>query len=604
MNRFFCSLLVFAFCAVSNTNAKVQEEDLQIGNYLYRPVGTPDPSKPVVRLEITQFALPNANFPIIERTINSLVKVFGRNNFEAKVFAGTKVDLATTDLVLSSAGTYLRTLGNSAHRLATVVSNKFPDPNQSEGSLFVTLKHRNDINNFGDMKGKIAVGTGSNAFAGMHVALGEIAARGEDPDSFFSKILIGGRNMPDELRLLREGKTDIAILRTCLLEEMAEKNKNSVADIKPIAAKQQPSDFKCVSSTDLYPNWTIFVTPKAPPEVAQKAMEALLSIPPDKNGLRWGIATDFSSTDALFKRLKKGPYEYLAHWSWKNFLVTYWNWFLFAFLLVSALASYSIFISVLLRNKAKDLEAALEKQILSEKEAKSATERLNWLQKNGVIGQMSFIIAHELRQPLSTIIGYCQGIQRLLENIPGKDNEKALVGIERIRKQAEKAEQIVQKVRGYAKQKNDSRVKVNVIEIINKVIETVLNSMTSKPAVVFLPSFPEAFVNADPLELELCFVNLIRNAAQASGQSRNPEIEISISKLLDNKVKINISDNGPFINDETFSTFLNPQPSKKENGLGLGLVITKTIIQNLGGNLEFTRNAPSGITVSLYLNLV
>ena len=66
---------------------------------------------------------------------------------------------------------------------------------------------------------------------------------------------------------------------------------------------------------------------------------------------------------------------------------------------------------------------------------------------------MSFIIAHELRQPLSTIIGYCQGIQRLLENIPGKDNEKALVGIERIRKQAEKAEQIVQKVRGYAKQK-------------------------------------------------------------------------------------------------------------------------------------------------------
>lgn len=571
---------------------------------MYKPVGTPDPSKPFVRLEITQFALPNANFPIIERTIDSLVRVFGRNNFEAKVFSGTKVDLATTDLVLSSAGTYLRTLGNSAHRLATVVSNKFPDPNQSEGSLFVTLKNRNDINSFKDMKGKIAVGTGTNAFAGMHVALGEIALRGEDPNSFFSKILVGGRIMPDELRLLREGKSDIAILRTCLLEEMAEKNINSVVDIKPLALKENTPNFKCMSSTDLYPNWTIFVTPKTPPQVAQKAMEALLSIPPDKNGLRWGIATDFSSTDALFKRLKKGPYEYLAHWSWRNFFITHWNWVLFAFLLVCALASYSIFISTLLRKKAKDLEAALEKQILSEKEAKSATERLNWLQKNGVISQMSFIIAHELRQPLSTIIGYCQGIQRLLENIQGEQYEKALIGIERIRKQAEKAEQIVQKVRGYAKQNNDSRIRVNLIEIINRVIETIQNSMSSKPRILFDPSVTEAFVSADPLELELCFANLIRNAAQASSQSQKPEIKISISKIFDNKVKINISDNGPFVDDETFSTFLNPQPSKKENGLGLGLAITKTIIQNLGGNIEFTRNTPSGITVSLYLNLM
>ena len=87
------------------------------------------------------------------------------------------------DLFLASSGFFWEMqLKYGARDLATVVSERAPDPNRAEGTLFVTLKNRADIEAFKDLRGKRVTATGSNAFSGHHVGLGEIARRGEDPD--------------------------------------------------------------------------------------------------------------------------------------------------------------------------------------------------------------------------------------------------------------------------------------------------------------------------------------------------------------------------------------------------------------------------------------
>ena len=66
------------------------------------------------------------------------------------------------------------------------------------------VKNRTDINKFEDLRGKRVTATGSNAFSGYHVGLGEIARRGEDPDRFFGAFVASGYDMLRELKFLRE----------------------------------------------------------------------------------------------------------------------------------------------------------------------------------------------------------------------------------------------------------------------------------------------------------------------------------------------------------------------------------------------------------------
>lgn len=101
---------------------------------------------------VSPLARPNGQEDIIPQTFRALQEVFGPNK--------------------------------GLRDLATVASDLHPDPNKAEGSLFVTLKSRNDINTLEDMKGKRLAATGPNGFAGHDLALGELAQRGQGPRSF------------------------------------------------------------------------------------------------------------------------------------------------------------------------------------------------------------------------------------------------------------------------------------------------------------------------------------------------------------------------------------------------------------------------------------
>ncbi|GEM_PF-6787706 len=196
-------------------------------------------------LLVSPFAQPNEQFDLVGRTIGRLEKILGKGTLRVRISTGEPEDFETAYMVICSAGTYLRMRGNNARALATVVSKKLPDPNRAEGSVFVTLKSRTDINTLSDLAGKRAAVTGPRAFS-FAVAQSELAAKGYDPDRFFVETVSSRYDMPFTLELLRHGSADAAIVRTCFLEESASLGLD-VSDIKPLGLKK--GDFACMTST-------------------------------------------------------------------------------------------------------------------------------------------------------------------------------------------------------------------------------------------------------------------------------------------------------------------------------------------------------------------
>ena len=595
MNRALVSTLLalaLAAPAISGT-----EPPHVIGDVIVDGTAKADPTRPVVRLLITQFAYPNTHYEIIEPTVRRMQELFGRNNFQARVYSGEQLRPGEADFVLSSAGTYWRAVNQGAHAIATAVSDLRPDPNKGEGSVFVTLKSRTDIRSFEDLQGRRASVASLKAFSGYHIALGEIFRRQENPDTFFSSVSACGNDMRCTLRELRSGKADVAIVRTCFLEELARLGA-ATDDLKPVAVRQNKDD-RCVTSTELFPNWTLFSMPGASPESIRELTAALLAIPPHAGQTRWSIASDFSGIDSLYRNIRLGPYEYLRTWSLMRFLEQYGLWVLFTLFALLGLSAHGYFAERLVTKRTRELNDALVLQQQSERRALEARSHLAVLQKAGAVGQISSIIAHELRQPLSTILAYVHGLQRLMEQGEGNP-ERIEKTLEKIGMQTERADQIVQRVREYAKSKERVRQDVSLARLAMKSVQTVNEGHSQAHKAVYEGPEEGIWVTADPLELELCIVNLANNALQAVEQTADGRVTVRLTET-EGTVVLEVCDNGPALDDAAFARLQEPLQSTKIDGLGLGLAIVKLIVTNHRGKITFTRRSPHGLCASLRL---
>ncbi len=579
----------------------------KIGDVLHAPESSQaDDDRRVVTMLITQFAYPNINYPILESTVETLKKLFGPNHFKVSVYSGETSDIGKPDLVLSSAGTYARMKMNGARDLASVVSSLAPDPNRAEGSVFIALKSRTDLRDIPDLKNKIAAMTGPNAFSGSNIALGELHKRGYNPDRFFSRHVTSDYDMQSILEILRERKADVGVVRTCFLEELQNMGRD-VSDFKVIGQRASDGHLKCATSTDLYPNWTIFATPNLSSEDARKVELALLSMPPGQNNLHWGIVSDFASTDQLYKDLRLGHYKYLREWTWERIKREYGTYILIFILSVIALLIHSVRTTYLVDKRTNQLRTALQRQKETLQKAQKAQLKIQTLQKAGAVGQISSIVAHELRQPLATIMNYSHGLQRLLEQNASSDVISDVIS--KVQGQAEKAERIVSKVRAYAKGSGQKRKILNLGKLVTQSVSLIQESGISKnPILLNCSAKHEILIYGDPVEIELCVVNLIKNALEASPPQSPVRVSINIAAPEQNSLEpyaeFIVRDEGAKLTQEEFAKITEPLQSKKIEGLGLGLAIVQLIISNHKGSLMFKQLPEKGIEAIMRLPLV
>ncbi|MGB6483849.1 MAG: ATP-binding protein [Candidatus Acidiferrales bacterium] len=228
--------------------------------------------------------------------------------------------------------------------------------------------------------------------------------------------------------------------------------------------------------------------------------------------------------------------------------------------------------------------------------------KVQQMEKMAAVGQLVSGIAHELNNPLTSIMGYAQLL--LNQRVPEVRSGEARMIFE----EAERASRIVKNLLSYARQAEPERTRTNVNQIVERTValrdyELKIQNITVRCDLE--PKLPDTL--ADPHQLQQAVLNLLINAEQAILSSRgHGRIQVRTRKISDSRLAIEISDDGPGIPPEISPRVFDPFFTTKPAGLGtgLGLAIVYRIMEQLEGKVVFENIPASGAKFTIELPLL
>jgi two-component system, LuxR family, sensor kinase FixL len=213
------------------------------------------------------------------------------------------------------------------------------------------------------------------------------------------------------------------------------------------------------------------------------------------------------------------------------------------------------------------------------------------------MGEMASALAHELNQPLSAIANYMKGSRRLLE---GSSDESAAVvrdAMDKAAEQALRAGNIIRRLRDFVARGETERRVEDVKKLIEEASALALVGARDRGIRVHFQFDPAIdFVLADKVQIQQVLLNLIRNGIEAMEGCEKRELVISTAPAPGHSVAINVADTGSGIAPEIGAQLFQPFVTTKRQGMGIGLSISRTIIEAHGGTIA-TRPNPGGGTV-------
>ncbi len=245
---------------------------------------------------------------------------------------------------------------------------------------------------------------------------------------------------------------------------------------------------------------------------------------------------------------------------------------------------------------------------------KAVEQRMNMLQNQLVnmarvqaIDEMGAAIAHELNQPLTALMLYLQAIVRKTA-APGENRQltpELIAILKKALHEAERAGGIIQRMRQSVERREPERQPVDLNALIDEALDlTCLGHDIEGLEIIRELEVDLAPVDVDPIPISQVLVNLIRNAMEAVRKSKRRQICLR-SRLGPDTVSVSVSDSGPGIPTEALSGLFKAFSSTKRSGLGLGLMISRSIAQNHGGDLTVDGGGDGqGATFTLSLPLV
>lgn len=235
-------------------------------------------------------------------------------------------------------------------------------------------------------------------------------------------------------------------------------------------------------------------------------------------------------------------------------------------------------------------------------QARELHAQLNKVWRLNSLGEMAATLAHELNQPLSAAATYLHASQVDMEKA-GALGDSALRTVELAKGQLLRAGKIIRRMRellSLEARKLDSERASSMVEDLGPIL-TMIGS--SKGVAIRLDVAPgEDQVQAERIQFQQAMVNLTRNAVEAVGDLAAPEVVIVGRPVSDTHYRISVEDNGPGIPDDQIERIFQPLTTTKSGGMGLGLSVTRTIVESHGGRLQVSRSALGGAAFSFTLN--
>jgi len=221
------------------------------------------------------------------------------------------------------------------------------------------------------------------------------------------------------------------------------------------------------------------------------------------------------------------------------------------------------------------------------------------------MGEMASALAHELNQPLSAIANYTKGSRRLLDSRNDDSLAPLRDAMDKAGEQALRAGQIIRRLRDFVARGESERRVENVRKLIEEASALALVGAKDTGVRVRFDFAPDAnFVLADKVQIQQVLLNLMRNAIEAMEASTTRDLVIATAQADSNMIEIRVTDTGSGIAPEIAGQLFQPFVTTKRQGMGVGLSISRTIIEAHGGTIAVRANPEGGTIFALTLPAV
>jgi two-component system, LuxR family, sensor kinase FixL len=213
------------------------------------------------------------------------------------------------------------------------------------------------------------------------------------------------------------------------------------------------------------------------------------------------------------------------------------------------------------------------------------------------MGEMASTLAHELNQPLSAIANYLKGLRRLLAGASDERSAMMSDAMDKAGEQALRAGQIIRRLRDFVSRGESERRIESLTKLVEEASALALVGIKDQGVRVKFQFDPAAdLVLADKVQIQQVLLNLMRNAIEAMESSQHRELVVSTLRGQDDMVTINVADTGHGIAEEVRTQLFQPFFTTKREGMGVGLSISRTIVEAHGGQIWGEAN-PDGGTI-------
>lgn len=526
-------------------------------------------------------------------TLDALDAAIPRASFEARPMTldgiADAVSAGRIDFVLTNPGQFVL-LGTpyGLSWLATLRSRPGGSAREALGSV-LWVREASTYTRAAQLAGERVVAVHERAFGGYLLILPRLGDIGVDIDALDPAFL--GYPVDALAYQLRDGQAEAAIMPACMLEQMAAEGLVVREDYRALATTESLG--QCAASTRAYPDWTFAALPHVDEALTGDVARTLLSMD-GADTARWGAPVSAAEVATLFGNLDLHPLRDPLPARVMEMLMQYWHYSLLAASLVLAGIAHHAWVQHQARRHGRALEATQLALRAREKELADA-------QSLNVSGELAAILAHELNQPLAAIRHYAEGGQLRLRR--ERPDSPILEPLARISREADRGAGIIEQARQWIRRDAEPLDDILIdalIEDARAMAEPRLNGLG-----VTLDAKVSATLTArgNRLALEQVLGNLINNsldAFEALGRAGWITIEAYPATEAATTVIV-VRDNAGGFSPERLEKPFMPLDSNRAHGMGLGLVITRRLMQRQHGDIRIANHEQGGALVRLSL---